>query len=427
MQRFYREFGVAHLEPGIRRAYSIVPPWNCHGLLSEVCQTCAHERIDAYSRPHRYDLVVKLQRDVWLRFWSELKNLFPLFRYLILQTETHAFCLALACAALIGFFPSCLVMLGMLKNVLHWDLAYDVMLELVQGYFLPGDRGFIIRNLEARFAAFQGRVELGSIFWVLLGAAAVFVPLEAGLNRLWHVHEDRPYWKNQIIGFSLTVVCTGVGLFFVLVSTSLHYVIGLLQSDLVRRVLSFAVIETLAAVLFVTAAFGLYRLLPRDWTTHVAELRVSVSLPAVGVLFVILSAVLHWIVGPLRFIILREVLNLAVNHLTTMSFFTVAIYALYRYLPNRKIEGRTVLPAAMLAGVLVEIVRIVYFKLAPGLDPTQGPFAISVTFLVLAYIETFVVLGCAFMASQRDRYPWIGFLSGRRGDPPELEEPGSSN
>jgi hypothetical protein len=44
------------------------------------------------------------ETDAWQRLTTELKNLFPLFRYLILQTETHAFCLALAAAALLGFF-----------------------------------------------------------------------------------------------------------------------------------------------------------------------------------------------------------------------------------------------------------------------------------------------------------------------------------
>jgi hypothetical protein len=45
-----------------------------------------------------------IDHDLRRRLVREIKNLFPLFRYLILQTETHAFCLALASAALIGFF-----------------------------------------------------------------------------------------------------------------------------------------------------------------------------------------------------------------------------------------------------------------------------------------------------------------------------------
>ena len=97
--------------------------------------------------------------------------------------------------------------------------------------------------------------------------------------------------------------------------------------------------------------------------------------------------------------------------LTTTAFFVAAIFALYKFIPNTRIETKHVLPAAILAGILVELVRLAYFQLAPDLEATQGPFAISVTFLVLAYIETFVVLGCAFLASQRDRYPWLDFLA----------------
>jgi uncharacterized BrkB/YihY/UPF0761 family membrane protein len=91
-------------------------------------------------------------------------------------------------------------------------------------------------------------------------------------------------------------------------------------------------------------------------------------------------------------------------------FFIVAIFALYKYLPNRKIDSKQVLPAAVLAGVIAEFVRVIFVRLVPDFFPTQGPFAISANFLLLAYFETFVVLGCAFLASQTDRYPWLGFL-----------------
>src|SRR5256714_15454666 len=97
-----------------------------------------------------------IDRELLARLGRELKNLFPLFRYLILQTETHAFCLALAGAALIGFFPACLVMLAIFKNILKWDFAYNVFLETVRSYF-PVSQGFIYRNLNARFLLLGNR------------------------------------------------------------------------------------------------------------------------------------------------------------------------------------------------------------------------------------------------------------------------------
>ena len=287
-----------------------------------------------------------IDRDFRQRLYREFRNLIPLFRYLVLQTETHAFCLALAAAALLGFFPACLVMLALFRNVLKWSTAYNVLLNTLQEYF-PVHQGFVVRNLDIFAKRMWHRTQLSSLLWVLLGAAGVFIPLETALNRLWKIQQDRPYWMNQLVGFTLTVVCAFLGLFFLSISTALHSLITHLPFEFVR--------------------------------------------------------------GAMRFIVIR----------TTMTcFFVVAIFALYKFLPNRKIDAQRVLPAAILAGIMAEVVRVVYIHLVPELEPTQGPFAISVTFLLLIYFETFVLLGCAFLASETARYPWMGFLTRKRTELP---------
>src|SRR5258705_3091596 len=99
---------------------------------------------------------------------ANVKSLYPLFRYLVLQTETHAFCLALACAALIGFYPACLVMLAVLKNILHWDAAYNVLLDTLSMYYPnPTRQDFLIYNLQVTLAEFGKRIGLDSIAWIL--------------------------------------------------------------------------------------------------------------------------------------------------------------------------------------------------------------------------------------------------------------------
>jgi len=287
-----------------------------------------------------------VDRDFRQRLKKEIRNLIPLFRYLILQTETHAFCLALAGAALLGFFPSCLVMLAVFKNVLKWNNAYEVLLNTLRAYF-PIHHEFVVRNLKVVALRMGRRSQLTSLLWVLLGSAGVFVPLETALNRLWKIQEDRPYWLNQIVGFTLTVVCAALGLFFLSISTGLHSVINHLPLEIVQRAM--------------------------------------------------------------RFIVIR---------VTMTCFFVVAIFALYKFLPNRKIDSYRVLPAAVLAGIMAEVVRVVYINVIPDLQPTQGPFATSVTFLLLVYFETFVLLGCAFLATETERYPWMGFLTRKRHDSP---------
>jgi YihY family inner membrane protein len=280
------------------------------------------------------------------RIGEELRNLFPLFRYLILQTETHAFCLALACAALLGFFPASVVLLSLLRYVLHWNAAYDVLLDTLKIYF-PTNQAFVIRNMVLVAQGFRSRTQLLSLVWVFLGSAGVFIPLETGFNRLWQAAEDRPYWMNQIVGFTLTLACSALALLFVAISTGLHALIVHMPFEVIRTATRFAVIRA-----------------------------------------------------------------------TITCLFIVIIFALYRFLPNKQVETSQVLPAAIIAGVMAEVVRAIFTRILPylRLTATQGPFSISVSFLLLVYFETFVVLGGAFLASRAERYPWMGFLKTKRSD-----------
>jgi len=281
-----------------------------------------------------------------------VRSLFPLFRYLILQTETHAFCLALACAALIGFYPFCLLLLSIMRYLLNWDGGFEVVLQAIRLYF-PNSQDWLISNLRASIGNSSGRIELGSIFWVFLGAAGVFVPLEAGLNRLWKVQEDRTYWRNQLLGLTLTTVCGSMALCFVAINAAIQAIIHLPFRPLQPVWNGFGVIE---------AFFG--------------------------------------------YIVLQ---------ITAVVFFSTAILLFYKFLPNRQIETQRVLPAAILAGIVAEIVKDIYILVLPFLDigsirGSQGPFHVSVSFVVLAYFETFVVLGGAFLATQTESYPWMGFI-----------------
>ena len=296
-----------------------------------------------------------INHESWHRLRGELRNLFPLLRYLVLQTETHAFCLALACAALVGFYPACLVMLTVLKYVLGWDAAYNVLIDTLGVYYpVPTPtpaypENFLVYNLEITLTEFGPRSTITSLIWVLVGAAGVFIPLETGFNRLWQVREDRPYWLNQMVGFALAIAGVISAVAFVAISTGLTFISSNLPFEIVRAAAATIIIRV-----------------------------------------------------------------------TTTCFFVVTIFAFYYFLPNKKIEARQVLPAAILAGIGVELVRIVHALVLPWLNllATQGPFRVSVSFVLLVYFETFVVLGGAFLASQTERYPWMGFLRTKRSDSP---------
>src|ERR1051326_2388004 len=103
-----------------------------------------------------------IDQELRRRLIQEIKNLVPLFRYLILQTETHAFCLALAGAALLGFFPTRLVVLALFKNILSRQGAHDVLLSTIYAYF-PASQEFVRRNLEARMQLMPHGAQLSSL------------------------------------------------------------------------------------------------------------------------------------------------------------------------------------------------------------------------------------------------------------------------
>lgn len=95
----------------------------------------------------------------------------------------------------------------------------------------------------------------------------------------------------------------------------------------------------------------------------------------------------------------------AVLRATAVPFVVAAVFLFYRFLPNRRVRSAEVLPAAFLAGVTAELVRSAYAAVLPwlALPRSQGPYYVSVSFALLAYVEAFVLLGGAFLASARDR------------------------
>ena len=238
-------------------------------------------------------------------------------------------------------------MLAIFKNVLQWDGAYKILLTTVESYF-PTSQATVVAGLDKSVRMLGHSVQWGSLLWVLLGAAGVFVPLEMALNRLWKVQEDRPYWLNQVVGFTLTIVCVLLGLFFLSISALLHEIVSHLYFETVKDILSFLIIRITMPCLFV------------------------------------------------------------VEYFCALQIFAQYENSCEPGAARRHCGG---CDGGNGPGCL--------YAHGSRLIPTQGPFSISVSFLLLVYFETFVVLGCAFLATQTERYPWMGFLKRKTTDPVE--------
>jgi uncharacterized BrkB/YihY/UPF0761 family membrane protein len=306
---------------------------------------------------------LKIERKFLNGLFVQTRSAFPLFRYLLLQTETHAFCLALACAALIGFYPFCVLMLYVVRYAFKWNAAYDVLVEAIRDYY-PISQKFLIDNLNISVAQYGHHFSFSSVFWIVLGAAGIFIPLEAGFNRLWKAQADRPYVVNQLVGFGLTIACCCLAVAFVAITTTVEASVHV-PLDGLQKIIEY---------------FG-----------HASSVAVFAAKTLVYI---------------------RTYSDKLTLKLIAICFFSIAVFLFYKFLPNTKIRTMQVLPSALLAGIGLEIVIDIYRRVLPLMDvrATEGPYFISVSFVILAYVETFVVLGGAFLAAHADEYSWLGAL-----------------
>jgi len=80
----------------------------------------------------------------------------------------------------------------------------------------------------------------------------------------------------------------------------------------------------------------------------------------------------------------------------------VAVFLVYRFLPHGGVPTAAVLSAAIFTAVTAEVVRHVFALVLPllKLPDSHGPFHVSVSFLVFVYVESFVLLGGAYLAAE---------------------------
>jgi YihY family inner membrane protein len=143
----------------------------------------------------------------------------PTIRYLS-QTEVHVYALAIAASVLLSFYPFLIVAVTIVRNVLHFPAAESALFLSLRDYF-PGDLGtFIIRNLKTNLGkANHGHFQIVSIIFLLFTANGIFEPLEVALNRAWGVAQNRSYLANQVLSFFLILLCGGLFVGSVLLTT----------------------------------------------------------------------------------------------------------------------------------------------------------------------------------------------------------------
>ncbi len=262
------------------------------------------------------------------------------FAYLS-ATETHTFAFSIAAHALLSFFPFIVLLLTFSRSVLRSRSLYRGLVTLVGSYLPVNDAGldhtrsFILNNLQQVVEHHQ-RTQYVSLVILLVTCTGIFLPLEVALNRIWEAPRNRSYFHNWAVAIGLAFSCG---------------VLGMLSASFT------ALTETYSTRL----AHYLLRHSPHD------------------------SAALSRLIELLSTVMIRA----GAVPITIAVFFLI-----YWRVPNVHVSARQALPAAVLAGVLWEISKYLYILTLPWLNfhDVYGPFAISVTLLLWAYVSALILL-----------------------------------
>jgi membrane protein/epoxyqueuosine reductase len=195
---------------------------------------------------------------------SRVANLLlPSLRYLF-ATEVHAYAFSIAANAYLSFFPFTLILLAICRRWLHWEGAYQVVLQTLRIH-LPAGAESVIRNLSV-LAQGRPRLQLMSFFMLFFTSSGVFLPLEIALNKVWCFDRNRSFLKNQAVSLVLAFVSGGLALSYIFAATGLQWMItsalGWIPSrGLVSTISQFA-LEIASIPLAVSIFFLIYYVLP---------------------------------------------------------------------------------------------------------------------------------------------------------------------
>jgi YihY family inner membrane protein len=189
--------------------------------------------------------------------------LFPSVRYLF-ETEVHAYAFSIAANAYLSLFPFTLILLAICRRWLHWQKAYEMVIQLLQVH-LPSGSDFVVYNLVV---VVQGRprLQLISVFMLFFTSSGVFLPLEIALNKVWGFQRNRNFLKNQGMSFTLALVSGVLALFFILaltpVQSGITLSIGRIPSKSFLALVSRIVLEVASVPFLASIYFMIYYILP---------------------------------------------------------------------------------------------------------------------------------------------------------------------
>jgi len=193
-----------------------------------------------------------------LRFW--------------MQTEVHVYAFSVAANVLLSFFPFLIVSVSLAQKVFTRQITVAAIDFALRDYFPDALGQFLHNNLPAPRPA-----EVLSLVLLLFTANGIFEPLEVALNRIWGIHTNRSFLRNQLVSLLLIFACGGLALFSLGMTALQHQASqGIAGADFFIGIFFKFAAMTLAALVLIL----IYRYLPngRPPMTRIVPAAIGVGL-----------------------------------------------------------------------------------------------------------------------------------------------------
>jgi membrane protein len=197
------------------------------------------------------------------------KALVPTLRYWM-QTEVHVYAFSVAANVLLSFYPFLIVIMSIWRHLFNEQFAQNAIDLALRDYF-PDAFGSFLHSGKRNNLPAGGPTQVFSIILLLFTANGIFVPLEVALNRVWGIHKNRSFVRNQLVSFGLIFACGGLAFLSMMLSAMSQ---------------SFVFSKILAVPVGVLALFLVYRFLPNGRPPFARVVAASIG---VGVLLEVLK------------------------------------------------------------------------------------------------------------------------------------------
>src|SRR5262249_43743520 len=133
-------------------------------------------------------------------------GLAPTLRYWM-QTEVHVYAFSVAANVLLSFYPFLIVLMSLSRLMFSEQTTITAIQLALHDYFPDSFTNFLYTKGRHENLPPQRSTEIASIILLLFTANGIFEPLEVALNRVWGIHQNRSFFRNQLVSLGLILAC----------------------------------------------------------------------------------------------------------------------------------------------------------------------------------------------------------------------------